>query len=214
MSMEKRRALILQRNIRRMFSALLLSSVAFFGATFLSPPPVAAAHTLQAFVIGSDPVDGSTINRAPKIMRIFFNAPLSLLSVAHIYHIEQEQLVDVGSAPASLVQPGKTEMDIPVNVHTATPQGSYEVKWTAVADTDASTTYGVIGFNVGYSSTGLSGQSILGPETSNDMQALRTLDPLGLLTIGRISAARRSSSLTLTGALSWPNCSCLSRCSC
>jgi len=163
---------------------MFLGCVAFLSVTFLSPTPVVTAHTQQAFVIGSDPVDGSTIKSVPKSIHIFFNAPLSSLSIAHIYHIEQGQLVDVGATPDALVQPGKREMDIAVHVRTSTPQGSYEVKWTAVADNDASLTYGIIGFNVGYSSMGLSGQTVIGPQTSNDLQAIRTLDPLSLLTIG------------------------------
>src|SRR5579863_6055927 len=38
-----------------------------------------------AFVIGSDPVDGSTIAAPPKMVRIFFNADISAASVAHVY---------------------------------------------------------------------------------------------------------------------------------
>src|ERR1700719_4059854 len=46
-----------------------------------------AANTIvdRAFVIGSDPVDGSTIATPPRIVRIFFNADISSASFAHVY---------------------------------------------------------------------------------------------------------------------------------
>ncbi len=48
----------------------------------LSQAPVAFAH---AFVIGSDPVDGSTINAAPSVVRIYFNEAIGPASVAHVF---------------------------------------------------------------------------------------------------------------------------------
>jgi hypothetical protein len=47
------------------------------------------------------------------------------------------------------------------------PQGSYEVRWTALSLTDGHTTSGLIGFNLGASSVGLAGVPTLGPSTSN-----------------------------------------------
>src|SRR5258708_12000897 len=64
-------------------SALSLSLLlAFTWSPLLSRPPAALAH---AFVIGSDPVDGSTISTPPARVLIFFNAPISSASISHVY---------------------------------------------------------------------------------------------------------------------------------
>ncbi len=60
------------------------------------------------------------------------------------------------------------------------PEGSYTVRWTALSTTDGRASHGVIGFNIGHSSTGLPGQVILGPSTSN---ILPQLSSLGILAI-------------------------------
>ena len=52
------------------------------------------------------------------------------------------------------------------------PLGSYTVRWIALSTTDGQATHGVIGFNIGHSSTGLPGQVILGPSTSNILPQL------------------------------------------
>src|SRR6266702_1691625 len=121
----------------RLLRPLLMSALSLCILLILSwlpgvfRPPAALAH---AFVIGSDPVDGSTISTAPAAVRILFNTPLI--------------------PPAQL------------------PQGSYTVRWTALSTTDGQATHGVIGFNVGHSSTGFPGQVILGPSTSNILPQL------------------------------------------
>jgi putative copper export protein len=63
------------------------------------------------------------------------------------------------------------------------PQGSYEVIWTAVANDDGHTTYGIIGYNAVQSGLGLDGTPMLGPTTSNQLDKIRNLDIFGLLTI-------------------------------
>src|SRR2546425_2674503 len=47
-----------------------------------SHTPVALAH---AFVIGSDPVDGSTVSVAPAVVRIFFNEDIGSARIAHVF---------------------------------------------------------------------------------------------------------------------------------
>ena len=62
------------------------------------------------------------------------------------------------------------ELDTPLI--TQLPLGSYTVRWIALSTTDGQATHGVIGFNIGHSSTGLPGQVILGPSTSNILPQL------------------------------------------
>ncbi len=136
-------------------------------------PPAALAH---AFVVGSDPVDGSTINTPPTVVRIFFNVPISSASIAHVYFGIDDQLMDAGRSRVASNNP--QELDTPLI--TQLPEGSYTVRWTALSTTDGHATHGVIGFNIGHSSTGLPGQVILGPSTSN---ILPQLSLQGLLAI-------------------------------
>lgn len=151
----------------------LLGLMAFF-------PSVAYAH---AYVIGSDPVDGSTIQAVPTVIRIYFDAAIAPSSVAHLYHTENGNFVEVTSA-LSFVTPHNTrELDIFLPSASTMPQGSYFVRWTALADDDGHTTYGSIGFDVGYSATGLSGVATLGPATSNALDEIRSLDAIGILAI-------------------------------
>jgi methionine-rich copper-binding protein CopC/putative copper export protein len=159
-----------------LISGLILSLLLTISwSPVLSRPPVALAH---AFVIGSDPVDGSTINTPPAVVRIFFNTPISSASIAHVYFGIDNQVVDKGHS--SVASDNLRELDTPLIAPDQLPQGSYTVRWTALADGDGHTTQGVIGFNVGHSSTGLPGQVILGPSTSN---ILPQLNLQGLLVI-------------------------------
>lgn len=133
---------------------------------YFSQPQVAQAH---AFVIGSNPEDGLTISTAPSIVRIFFNADISPASYARVLVFvpggsQDGREVDSGSTvPAS----NPRELDIPLLSPATLPQGSYEVRWSAIANDDGQVTHGLIGFNVGVSATGLSGTTIVGPSTSN-----------------------------------------------
>ncbi|HEX9133688.1 MAG TPA: CopD family protein, partial [Ktedonobacteraceae bacterium] len=86
------------------------------------------------------------------------------------------QVMDAGSSRLASNNP--QELDTPLI--TQLPQGSYTVRWAALSTTDGDATHGVIGFNIGHSSTGLPGQVILGPSTSN---ILPQLDLQGLLAI-------------------------------
>src|SRR5258707_6050062 len=147
--------------------------LAFTWSPFLARPPAALAH---AFVIGSDPVDGSTINTPPARVRIFFNTPISSASIAHVYVFaaggpsNNGQQVD--AAHSSIPAANPLELDTPLIHPASLPQGSYEVKWVAISNDDGHTTTGLIGFNVGQSITGLSGTPILGPSTSNNLPQL------------------------------------------
>lgn len=160
--------------------ALLTGSLAFLASLVLLPPATAQAH---GYVIGSDPVDGSTIARPPTRVRIFFAAPLSSVSTANVYFIQNGQLIDVGATRASLSPNNTHELDLPLKTPETLQQGSYEVLWTAVANDDGHTTRGIIGFNIGQSSLGLSGTPTLGPSSSNDLTHIRALDTLGLLSV-------------------------------
>ena len=156
-----------------LISALGLSLLlAFTWSPFLARPPAALAH---AFVIGSDPVDGSTISTPPAVVRIFFNTPISPDSIAHVYVFaaggpSDGQLVDAAHSTIPATNP--RELDTPLITPALLPQGSYEVKWIAISNDDGHTTDGLIGFNIGHSITGLSGTPILGPSTSNNFPQL------------------------------------------
>jgi methionine-rich copper-binding protein CopC/putative copper export protein len=136
------------------------------------PPAVHAS----AYVIGSDPVDGSTIAHVPKEVHIYFNAAISTLSRAHVLVVQQNTLVEIDTNTSIVSGSNPNELIIPLGQAQQLPQGSYLVRWTAVAYDDGRTTFGSIGFNVGVSSTGLSGTSILGPSTSNALDDRRVLD--------------------------------------
>ena len=137
-----------------------------------------AAHA-QAYVIGSDPVDGSTVSTMPKRVRIFFDASVSTLSTAILQYVKNGDFVPVqGQSVVSSSDSREIDISIPGN----SPQGSYFVHWTAISNLDGHTTYGSIGFNVGASSLGLSGQVVLGPSSSNDLTT-RNLDLLGTLSV-------------------------------
>src|SRR5947199_2783720 len=155
--------------------ALSVSILLFYSCTNpVSRGPVALAH---AFVIGSDPVDGSTVGTVPRVVRIFFDASISPVSIAYVF-TPDEHIVDASHSTVS----GKNshELDTPLMTPNQLPEGSYTVRWTALSYSDGHTTHGVIGFNVGRSSSGLSGETILGPSTSN---ILPVLDAIGVLSV-------------------------------
>jgi methionine-rich copper-binding protein CopC len=161
--------------------AVILSILTYISTMPLIQPSVASAH---AYVIGSDPVDGSTVAQIPKEVRIHFNAPVSSLSSAHVYFIQGGNLVDVGANPSQVAPSNAQELVIPIKTPSAQPKGGYEVIWNAVANNDGHTTNGIIGFNVGFSNlAGFSGTPILGPSTSNDLEGIHTLDLTALLAI-------------------------------
>src|ERR1700736_3770792 len=73
------------RRYLRLFLMLTIGLSILLGLSwlpFFSQAPAALAH---AFVIGSDPVDSSTIATAPSVIRIFFNADISAASIARVY---------------------------------------------------------------------------------------------------------------------------------
>jgi putative copper export protein/methionine-rich copper-binding protein CopC len=166
---------------RRLLVIILAFFIAITATTALQPP-VASAH---AFVIGSDPVDGSTINTVPKLVRIYFNALVSPLTSAHVYVVQNGNLVDITGSP-SHISSNPDRLELPLKDPGSQPQGSYEIKWSAVADADGHTTHGIIGFNVGFSSTGLAGTPTLGPGTSNTLEGPggdRTFDFINALSV-------------------------------
>ncbi len=148
---------------------------------FFSRAPAALAH---AFVVGSDPVDGATIATTPSVIRIFFNADISTASNARVF-----VFAPGGPANGSEIDAGHSyipansarELDTPLIASASLPQGSYQVKWSALALDDGHATTGLIGFNVGTPVTGLTGTPILGPSTSNTMPQLNLQGALSVM---------------------------------
>ena len=170
-----------QRRFSVISIALFCSVLAYLCATLVLPAPKAQAH---AFVIASDPVDGSTIIRVPSNVNIYFNAPISSISTAHVYAITATgDKVDENAANSSISSVNPNELVTPLKNPGSLPEGSYEVVWTAVALNDGHTTYGIIGFDVGFSSTGVTGNVILGPTSSNNIADIRNIDFTSALAI-------------------------------
>ena len=168
---------IYKRHLYFRLVLLALSLCAFLFYAWIdtnSPASVAQAH---AFVVGSDPVDGSTVSTVPKVVRIFFNTAIGPASIAYIF-TPDERMVDASHSFISGQE--ARELDTPLITPSQLPQGSYTVRWTALANSDGHTTQGVIGFNVGQSSAGLPGEVILGPSTSNK---LPQLNAIGILAV-------------------------------
>ena len=166
--------------LRRYFILLLifvLSLSTLFVYDWWPTPSRASVALAHAYVIGSDPVDGSTVSSAPAVVRIFFNEAIGPASVAHVF-APDGQVVD--AAPSSISRTNPRELDTPLASPASLPQGGYTVRWTALSSEDGHTTHGVIGFNVGQSSVGLPGETILGPSTSN---ILPQLDLFGVLSV-------------------------------
>src|SRR5437764_14107164 len=149
----------------------LLLSLSWLPVLF--PPPTALA---SSFVVRSDPVDGSTISTPPTQVRIFFNTPISSASIANVYFGINYQVVNAGRSHVASNNPQELDTSLIAQL----PQGSYTVRWTALSTTDGHATHGVIGFNIGHSSTGLPGQVIVGPSTSNILPQLSLLDILAV----------------------------------
>jgi len=135
--------------------------------------PTASAH---AFVIGSDPIDSSTINKPPAVVRIYFDAPVSAASQVTVYAFApgstNRLLVSTDHGTINATNP--RELDVSLLPSNKLPLGGYEVNWTALSMTDGHTTSGMIGFNLGLSNTGASGVPDLGPSTSNSFPRLTT----------------------------------------
>ncbi len=161
-------------------SLCFLLSLSWLPMLFKAPAALASS-----FVVGSDPVDGSTISVPPTQVRIFFNTPISSASVATIYFVIEYQVMNAGRSHVASNNP--QELDTALLAHL--PEGSYTVRWTALSNTDGRATHGVIGFNIGHSSTGLPGQVILGPSTSNILPQLSSLGVLAIAWDWLVSAA-------------------------
>lgn len=171
-----------RRLFHKFFLALISASLLLIAGwlPFAGHVPLAAA---SAFVVGSDPVDGSTISTLPSIVRIYFNAPVASLSQAEIYAFPPGGSAngELVNARHSIINTTNTrELDTPLLAASKLPEGSYEVRWTAVSLTDGRTTNGLIGFNLSQSSSGLAGTPTLGPSTSNNFPQL---DLQGILSV-------------------------------
>src|SRR5437763_6203015 len=120
------------RSLRPLVIAALSLSV-FLASNWLflpSQPPAASAH---AFVIGSNPVDGSTVATAPSVVRIFFDDAISPASVAQVLD-PNEQRVDTGHSIIPSNNP--RELDTRLLPPDHLQQGGYTVYWSALADGD------------------------------------------------------------------------------
>ena len=133
----------------------------------------------RAFVIGSDPVDGSTIATPPRVVRIFFNADISSASFAHVYVFDVPAGRIVDRAHSYVSPTNARELDTPLVDPSQLPQGIYEIKWLAVSSNDGQVTSGLIGFNIGHG-LGLQGTTILGPTTSNNPVQLNFIGGLSI----------------------------------
>src|SRR5579884_678395 len=141
-----------------LLAALGLCALLLYSWSPFAPlTPRVQAH---AVVIGSDPIDGSTVTTAPRVMRIYFNGTISPASRAQV--IDASGRV-VNAGPSVIPAGNPRELDTPLLPPSQLAQGSYLVRWTALSSDDGHTTQGAIGFNIGHSSTGLPGQVILGP---------------------------------------------------
>ncbi len=162
--------------------ALLLNIVIYCIAVVVLQPQSAFAH---AYVIGSDPVDGSTVTVVPKVVRIYFNANVSSISVTQVLYVQNNNYVSV---PTHSMVAANSMRELDTYLPTNLSGGSYLVRWTAVANDDGHTTFGSIGFDVGRSSTGIQGIATLGPGSSNCVgntceNDIRQLDLLGVLAV-------------------------------
>lgn len=162
-----------RRYLKILILALFCVSLLLIGSwlPLAGRAPVASAH---AFVIGSDPIDGSTINTPPGVVRIYFDAPIAASSQAAVYAFVPGSpsglLVSTDHGSINATNP--RELDIRLLAASKLPQGGYEVKWTALSLTDGHATDGLIGFNLGFSNTGVAGTPTLGPSTSNHFPQL------------------------------------------
>ena len=166
-----------KRHLYSRLVLLALSLCAFLFYACIDTNSLASVAQAHAFVVGSDPVDGSTVSTVPKVVRIFFNTSISPASIAYVF-TPNERMVDASHSFISGQE--ARELDTPLITPSQLPQGSYTVRWTALANSDGHTTQGVIGFNVGQSSAGLPGEVILGPSTSNE---LPQLNAIGILAV-------------------------------
>jgi Uncharacterized protein, homolog of Cu resistance protein CopC len=170
-----------QRRFSVISLAFLLSVLAYICTTLVQPAPQVQAH---AFVIASNPVDGSTIIRVPSDVQIYFNAPISSISTAHVYAVTANgNKVNVNAGASTVSATNPAELITTLKNPGGLPEGSYEVIWTAVALNDGHTTYGIIGFDVGYASTGVTGNALLGPTSSNNIADIRNIDFTSALAI-------------------------------
>jgi methionine-rich copper-binding protein CopC/putative copper export protein len=177
--MRARRYRFLRLLVMGMLGLSLL--LAWSWSPFFPQTPKASAH---AFVIGSDPVDGTTIASVPSTVRIYFNEDIGSASRALVYVFtpggpSNGREVDAGR---SVIAPGNArELDTPLLSPSTLPQGSYEVRWSAIDNNDGHATQGLIGFNVGASVTGLSGTPTIGPSTSNILPQMNLQGVLAIM---------------------------------
>jgi methionine-rich copper-binding protein CopC/putative copper export protein len=167
--------------LRILVSALACAGLLLMGSwmPLANGAPRALAH---AFVVGSDPIDGSTINRPPAQVRIYFDAPISPLSQATVYvYLPGSPVKHLASTNHGTINAhNPQELDVALLPANKLPQGGYSVEWSALSLTDGHTTSGLIGFNLGYSNTGVDGTPLLGPSTSNHFPQLTVQGALSI----------------------------------
>jgi methionine-rich copper-binding protein CopC len=158
-----------QRYYSKILALALLCAGLLLGVSWLPLAGHTPAVSAYAFVVGSDPIDGSTISKAPTRVRIYFDAPIAASSQGSVYAFAPGAtsglLVSADQGMINASNP--KELDIALLPSNKLPQGGYEVKWAALSLTDGHTTSGLIGFNLGVSNTGTAGTPVLGPSTSN-----------------------------------------------
>ena len=90
-------------------------------------------------MIGSDPIDGSTVATVPRVVRIFFASAVSPTSIAYVF-TPDERMVD--AAHSTISGKDARELDTLLSRPDQLPQGSYTVRWTALASSDGHTVSG------------------------------------------------------------------------
>jgi methionine-rich copper-binding protein CopC/putative copper export protein len=162
-----------QRRYLKIFLLTLLGVGLFLIGSWLPLTGDAPTVSAHAFVVGSDPIDSSTISKPPSLVRIYFDAPISAASQAtvSVFTLDATRLV-VSTNHGTINASNPKELDIALLPPDKLPEGGYEVNWVALSLTDGHTTSGLIGFNLGASSIGASGTPTLGPSTSNHFPQL------------------------------------------
>ncbi len=141
------------------------------------PMPVASAH---AFLVGSTPADGATLDTAPSEMSFQFSESVALAAMqidlvdSHGQHFAPTdiRLADTGSAESD---PAAADTEQPVEVIAALPPlppDAYRLSWQTLSSDDLHVTSGVLVFGIGQQVTAA---GAIEPTPRWDEAALRAL---------------------------------------
>lgn len=121
-------------------------SLAAMGLALLTVALMAAAARAHALLIKSEPESGAVLEQAPDQVRAWFGQELETrLSSMQVFDLEGHQ-VDSGDGRVDLNDPDHASML--VGLSESLPNGTYDVRWTAVSADDGDTTEGKFSFDV------------------------------------------------------------------